>query len=176
MAALHVALVAAPEYLGLPEVLTREAIRAPTSILGCLIAAILVLTTLDEPVDQLPATSARNVTTVRVLRMSVSSAVAMVVVLLPAPAPDRLAVATSAAALIGEGLILGGVAGSAVAWTLPTAHLLAAITFGVTPRGLVSPWAWIIARDTGPAGLLASVMLFVAGLWIWASRSDRRSI
>jgi hypothetical protein len=172
----YVVLALSPDHVGLPQVLTREAVRAPTSILGGLVGAILLLTTLDEPVSELPAVSARNVILARVLRMLASSTIAVAVVLLPAPAPERLAVATSVSALIGEGLILAAWSGSSVAWTLPTAHLLAAVTFGATAAGIVSPWAWVIARDVGPAGLLVSVVLFVMGLVLWAPRCDRRAL
>jgi hypothetical protein len=163
-----------PSYLELPQVRTREFVQASTSVLGSLVAALLVLTTLDEPVDSLPATASRNVKAARTLRMMFLLCVAFLAVSAPAPAGDRLGVAISVAALTGEGLLLSRAAGSSVAWTLPTVHLIAAVTFGATQQGLVSPWAWIIASDVGPAGLLVSTTLLVAGTNLWAAQLDRR--
>lgn len=155
-----------PRLIHLPQLLVHAAYLAPSAVVASLLAALLVLATADEPVDQLGATVPVPLNVARVVRLIGMTAVAVLCLAVADPQhvpSTTLAVAT----LVGEGLLLFCLEPD-LAWALPTLHLLAASTFGVTSDRQLASWAWILRTDVTPGSLIASTLVFAIGLCLWA--------
>lgn len=159
-----------PAYLPLPQVLTQQSVRAPTAMVANLIVVILVLLTLEEPTTELLATAVVNLPVVRMGRVLVNTFLAIAALALRGPPSEALAIAIATTMLVGEGMLLAWLTDVSLAWILPTAHLIGAMTFGVLPMGTVAPWALVISSSAGPGGLVVSGALFVVALTLWARK------
>lgn len=159
-----------PAHLPLPQVLTQQSVRAPTALVANLVVVILVLVTLEEPTRELLSTAVIDLPAVRIGRVVATTLLAIAALAVPGPLSDALSIALATTMLVGEGLLLAWLTDASLAWILPTAHLIGAMTFGVLPRGTVAPWALIISSYAGPGGLVASGALFIGGLTLWARR------
>lgn len=155
-----------PQLVDLPQLLVPASYRAPTAVVASLLAALIVLTAADEPVDQLGASAPKPLSAARACRMSVLTVLA-VASLATADHDHVASTALSVATLVGEGLLLSCLEPD-LAWALPTLHLLAAATFGVNPDRQLAGWAWILRTDVTPGSLIASALVFSIGLRLHA--------
>ncbi len=156
-----------PRLVPLPQMLVPDTFNGLSLTFGSLIVALMVLHTADEPVDQLGATAAVRLPAVRMLRVTLVTALAIAAVSAADPA-HLPAGAVTVVTFVGEGLLVARVAGPGLAWLLPSAHLLAAVTFGVTTMRQVAGWAWILDARPSLPGLLAASTLYASGLVLWA--------
>ena len=163
-----------PDFVQLPEVAAAAPFQAPASVLASLVAALVVLSMLEEPVDQLGATAAVRLRRARAARICGATALAGTALSLGATSSHASWV--SVTGLVGEGLLMCRAFGAAVAWILPTAHMLASVTYGVSTLGVVAPWAYLIRTDVAPSGVGASLLIFGLGLTLWSSLQWNASI
>ena len=158
-----------PALVNLPQFLVPTNVTAPTVILACLLAALLVLGTADEPVDLRALASPLHLAAIRAGRMIVMTVLALVVLSLPGE-ESLLSISLTLTALVGEGLLLYRVEPD-LAWVLPTLHMAASATFGGTADRKVAGWAWIIASDVSAATVTPSALLFLLGLTVWSRQA-----
>lgn len=119
-----------------------------------------------SPMNELEGTAARSLRGLRCAHAGALAVVAVVLVgpvsaTLPAPASSPAAL-RSLAGLTGLALLCGRLLGGRLAWILPTAYTLSALTGGA-PNGTPRPWAWILAPDHDAWGLACAAACAVAG-------------
>lgn len=161
-----------PVMVPLPRVFTGADLLAPLASIGALFVAIAAFSSGQEPSDLLLATAPRLVRWANPVRVLVVCAVGAAA--LTAVGPEHpLAVTSPVAALAGEGLLIAGFTSLRFAWTLPTMHVIVALTFGAAGRIDLAPWAWVISRTPSASAATASTILFAAGFVAWSTRHRR---
>jgi hypothetical protein len=112
----------------------------------------------------------------RLARLGIATFTCLILTGATAPGQARLVAINALLVLLAEGLVAARALGATLAWTLPTAHLTAALVFGYDAMGNTHQWAWFInSRCTIGELLLAAAAVCAAVLW-WAQQPVDRAI
>lgn len=175
--AIGLALVAAlgqlfgPRRFPLPGIFPIVEVRTTVALLCALLFALALTQLASEPAPSVAATSPRGWTMMRFLRMLIAVICVVGISLATAP-PGSAAVALSAVLLLSaEALIAAAIAGPGLAWSLPLAHLLAAMIFGVNAAGVPYQWAYFVDLYATRVEILTSTTVLAVALPLWARRS-----
>lgn len=129
-----------------------------------------------SPMNELEGTAARSM---RVLRCTHAAALLGIAVLFTVPIAATLpppisvpAALRNLAGLAGLALLSGRVLGGRLAWILPNAYTLAALTAGAAD-GIRREWAWILAPDRDLSSLLWAIAFALIGAAALAQGATR---
>lgn len=161
-----------PALVPLPRMFSYQALSAPASAIAALLIALAAFLTAHEPSDILLLTSPRRPQLLNPSRVLAVAGIGAILICVGAGA-SWTPTLSSLAALVGEGLIFGSLAGIRLAWVLPALHVFAALTFGAAGRSDLAPWAWILTTHPSTSDMLTSAVLLVVGSVKWLRRRSR---
>jgi hypothetical protein len=154
-----------------PAILSLVSVRTTLVVLCALAFTIAVTQLTYEPAAPIAATSVRGWPNLRLARLGVGTVACLVLAGVTAPSQARLVAINALLVLLAEGLLAARMLGTTLAWTLPTAHLTAALVFGYDAMGNTHQWAWFIdSRCTAGELLLAAAAACATTVW-WAQQS-----
>lgn len=162
-----VALAAGPRSVPLPAVLAGSDARGVFAAFCAWGLALAATQLTAEPAAELAATSPRGWFAVRLVRLVAAAGAVAALGASCAPGGLREVTASAVLTLTAEGLVAARWAGAGLAWTLPTAHLGAAIVFGPDRNGDFQSWAWFLdsTASATEVGVLGTVAVAAAALW-----------
>ncbi len=169
---LSITLAASPKLIVLPQVLADSEVTAPAAVVATLVGSLLLLPLCVEPASHLIATAPRGRQIAVVIRLAVMTVVAYLAIVLPAHAGGWAPI-SALATFTGEGLILAGTVGVTTAWTLPTVHCLAAMTFGADVHAKVASWAWVVSGSPSASFVTVSLAIYAIGLAVMDRSAGR---
>lgn len=161
-----------PAFVPLPRLFSYQSLSAPASTLAALLISIAAFHTADEPSEILLLTSPRRSQLLNPTRVFTVAGMGAVLLCVGTGA-SWTPTLSSLGALVGEGLLLGSLAGIRLAWLLPTLHVFAALTFGAAGRSDLAPWAWILATHPSTSDMSASTVLLAIGGVKWLRRQPK---
>ncbi len=157
-----------PATIPLPAVFSLVDVRTTLAVLASLGFAIAATQLTSEPAAAQAATSPRGWIRLRLIRLTAGTALITVVAAVTAPPDAALVAAAATLVLTAEGLLAARMLGTGLAWSLPFAHLAAALIFGTTSQGAAQPWAWFIDPLASSIELIAALLIATMGLAAWA--------
>ncbi|MCW2567348.1 MAG: hypothetical protein JWN54_1445 [Mycobacterium sp.] len=176
-----------PRAIPLPALFSTVAVYASLVVFCALGFAVAAVQPTHEPAPLIAATSTRGWERVRLVRGLVSAL--LVCGLAAATAPtlagvtvlgagdaNNAAIALDATlALTAEAMVAARLLGPGLAWSVPSAHVLAALVFGRNADGAAYPWAWFAdAHSTAPE-LVAGAAGLLLAIAYWAATPPRRA-
>jgi hypothetical protein len=161
-----------PHLLFLPNMTPGDQVGTPVAAICAWVAAMLALLTANEPVPELFLTSPSFPRRANLVRISAVLGAGTVISATSGATHPAVPV-TAGLAFAGEALLFAKFGGLRNAWLPPTVHLLASITVGNVNRveGLAT-WAWVLQASPDSLSVVASSVIFLAGLVAWHSVID----